>query len=86
MDESVCFTATCPKCRHQRPQEGFTRRALLTSLRAGRLIEAYCVACEELWPIAAPERALLARELFATDERAMPVSSDNARQTERAHQ
>lgn len=61
--ESVCFASMCPKCGELRPQRGYTRIALLGFLTAAYKIEAYCVTCDQFWPISVSERDALAREL-----------------------
>jgi hypothetical protein len=63
MTESVCFASMCPKCAELRPQRGYTRVALLGFLTAAYKIEAYCLTCDEFWPISASERDALARAL-----------------------
>jgi hypothetical protein len=63
MDGSFSFTSICPRCGQLRPQEGLARGPLLRSLALGHLIEGYCAACDELWPISARERDLLAASL-----------------------
>lgn len=65
------FTSICPRCGHQRSQDVFARGALLRSLALGYLIEGYCIACDDLWPISPQERTLLARAL-STGERNAP--------------
>ena len=60
---SFSFMSVCPKCKDVRRQEGFSSRSLLRLLQRNQLIEAYCVVCDELWPISVSERAALARAL-----------------------
>jgi hypothetical protein len=63
MTESVFFASMCPKCGELRPQRGYTRIALLGFLTAAYKIEAYCVTCDEFWPISASERDVLSKAL-----------------------
>ena len=50
------FVSTCPKCGHDRPQHGYTRRVLFSLLTQGRRIDAYCIGCNVCWPISESER------------------------------
>jgi hypothetical protein len=52
----VLFVATCPKCRQQVLQHGYSRILLFGFLDVDQPIEAYCAACDEFWPISAKER------------------------------
>lgn len=60
---SFSFASVCPKCKDIRRQGGFGSRTLLRLLKHNQPIEAYCVVCEEFWPISISERAALARAL-----------------------
>jgi hypothetical protein len=42
-----------------RPQRGYDRNSLLRLLNGGYPVEAYCVACDEYWPISIKERVAL---------------------------
>jgi hypothetical protein len=55
-ENSVLFAATCPKCRQQVLQHGYSRVLLFGLLDVDHPIEAYCAACDEFWPISATER------------------------------
>ena len=61
--DSVLFMSMCPNCKDVRSQRGFSSRSLLRLLERRLPIEAYCVVCDDFWPISAPERDALAREL-----------------------
>jgi hypothetical protein len=63
MSQSITFFSTCPTCGHPQLQDGFTRAALVRLLERGRIIEAYCLTCDVLWPVAPEERVSLARAL-----------------------
>ena len=63
MPETVRFVSTCPKCLKERQQRGYTRGALRGFLLSGYKIEGYCVTCDAFWPISAPERTALARQV-----------------------
>ena len=62
-EEPVPFVSVCPRCTRLQPQRGYSRAALHRLLGAGYPVEAYCVMCDQVWPISAPERAALGREL-----------------------
>jgi hypothetical protein len=56
LHQSVPFTSVCPKCKRERQQNGYTRRALLELLNTARAIEASCAPCNETWLISERER------------------------------
>jgi len=60
MTKLVSFFSTCPACGQQQPQLAYTRRALLRLLESGNIIDAYCLACDVVWPVNAQERNLVA--------------------------
>ena len=55
----VGFRSMCPKCAEIPPQRGYDRNSLLRLLNGGYPVEAYCVACDEYWPISIKERVAL---------------------------
>lgn len=57
------FKSTCPKCRRERRQDAYSRKALGRLLRTGGEIEARCFDCEMTWPLSLSERATLAEWL-----------------------
>ena len=63
--DEVFFMSTCPRCTREQPQHGFFRAALQRLLDSGYPVEAYCVMCDQFWPISAQERAAVARRLQA---------------------
>ena len=63
--DEVFFMSTCPRCTREQPQHGFFRAALQRLLDSGYPVEAYCVMCDQFWPISAQERAAVARGLRA---------------------
>ena len=54
------FKSTCPKCRRERRQDAYSRKALARLLQIGGDIEARCFDCEMTWPLSSTERANLA--------------------------
>jgi hypothetical protein len=63
MSKPITFYSVCPTCGHQQVQDGYTRAALVRLLERGRIIEAYCLTCDVLWPVSPAERVALARAL-----------------------
>jgi hypothetical protein len=78
MSHSITFFSVCPTCGHQQVQDGYTRAALLRLLERGRIIEAYCLKCDVLWPVSPQERVALARAM-APGQRDPVLSSGGAR-------
>jgi hypothetical protein len=64
MHEAVPFLATCPKCKHRRPQDGYMRGELLKLLSDGQPVEAYCATCDDFWSISPHECSRLATALM----------------------
>ena len=60
---SFSFESVCPKCKDVRRQGGFGTRTLFRLLQHKQPIEAYCVVCDEFWPISVSERTALAKAL-----------------------
>jgi hypothetical protein len=65
--DSVLFTSACPKCQQQVPQHGYSRVVLFGFLDMLHPIDAYCPACDELWPISAEERQSIGASLSTRD-------------------
>jgi hypothetical protein len=61
--EPESFPSVCPTCKDARLQAGYTRRSLLRLLLRNRPIDAYCVICNQYWPISVQERVRLAEDL-----------------------
>lgn len=59
MTKPISFFSTCPACGQQQLQLAYTRRALLSLLKTGNIIDAYCLACDVVWPVSAQERSLM---------------------------
>jgi len=65
MTKPVSFFSTCPTCGRQQLQLAYTRRALISLLRNGNIIDAYCLACDAVWPVNAEERNLVVAAIAA---------------------
>ena len=63
MSDQTPFPSECPKCGRDSLLTGYPRDELTELLKSGAEIEAYCVSCDEHWPISTEERADLARAL-----------------------
>jgi hypothetical protein len=63
LPESLPFTSRCPRCMRLQPQRGFPQAALRRLLAGGFPVEAYCVMCDQFWPISASERQAIAEAL-----------------------
>jgi len=79
MSQSITFIATCPACGRQQLQDGYTRAALSRLLERGRIIEAYCLKCDGLWPISPEERAAMVGAL-AAEQQGAPASARGSRE------
>jgi hypothetical protein len=60
MNEPMPFMSNCPGCGHWCMQDGYTRRVLLRLLNTNSKVQAYCMECDEFWPISAQERDAIA--------------------------
>lgn len=67
VEQRVLFAATCPTCRQQVLQHGYSRVLLFGFLDVDHPIEAYCATCDEFWPISAAERRAIVGALAARD-------------------
>jgi len=70
LQDWILFAATCPKCRRQVLQHGYSRVLLFGFLDVDHPIEAYCATCDGFWPISAEER----RGLLGALSPALPES------------
>ena len=77
MTRPVSFFSTCPTCGQQQLQLAYTRRALLRLLESGNIIDAYCLACDVVWPVSAQERNLVVAAIAAGPLGATPTPRGN---------
>jgi hypothetical protein len=77
MTKAVSFFATCPACGQQQLQLAYTRRALVRLLKSGNIIDAYCLACDVVWPVTAQERSLVVAAIAAGQLGATPTPGGN---------
>jgi hypothetical protein len=73
MTKPVSFFSTCPACGQQQLQLAYTRRALLSLLKTANIIDAYCLACDVVWPVSARERSLVVAAIAAAQLGATPT-------------
>ena len=76
MGKPVSLFSTCPVCGQQQLQLAYTRRALLSLLKTGNIIDAYCLACDVVWPVSARERNLMVAAIAAAQLGATPTPGD----------
>src|SRR5262249_35024876 len=60
--ELLRFASTCPRCRREQSQCGFSRATLLRLLDDDLEIHAYCASCRDFWPISEEERSRIIGE------------------------
>jgi hypothetical protein len=77
MTKAVSFISTCPACGQQQLQLAYTRRALLRLVKSGNIIDAYCLACDVVWPVTAQERSLVVAAIAAGQLDATPTPGGN---------
>ena len=77
MTKTIPFFSKCPVCGQQQLQRAYTRRALLRLLESVNIIDAYCLACDVVWPVSAQERNLVVTAIAAGRLSATPTPSRN---------
>jgi len=75
------FNSICTACGHERVQNFYTRRDLLSLIEKAQAIDAYCGACDVVWPLNARERDVMSRAITAeqTTLSMMPVLESGCR-------
>jgi len=61
--KAIAFISSCPVCGHEQLQPYYTRRVLSRLLVTGSMVDAYCGACDVVWPISAEEKVELTAAL-----------------------
>jgi hypothetical protein len=59
VSQAVDFSATCPHCKREQLQEGYTLADLMRLLYGGYPVEAYCTFCDEFWIVSIQKRVEL---------------------------
>ena len=59
MSLAIDFSGTCPHCKREQLQEGYTLADLMRLLYGGYPIEAYCALCDEFWIVSIQKRVEL---------------------------
>jgi hypothetical protein len=72
MNKPNIFVSACPACGQQRLQHAYPRRMLMKLLATRHTIDAYCVECDIVWPISAPERFAIAEAIASGHSDARP--------------
>ena len=62
-DGRYVFSAICPKCGEERPQE-YRRQELRYLLAESAKVKAYCIKCDEHWNLSEEERDRLAHNFM----------------------
>ena len=75
MSQAIVFASTCPHCEREQVQDGFTVADLMRLLDGGYPIEAYCVVCDEFWPISLQKRLELGEVVAATRRDELPLKA-----------
>jgi hypothetical protein len=70
---TIVFVSTCPSCGREQPQDAFSVADLLRLLSGGHPIEAYCVPCDDFWPIDLKERVQLGEAVAAASKGTSPT-------------
>jgi len=80
MRQAIVFASTCPNCKRDQPQDGFTAADLLRLLDGGYPIEGYCVICDKFWPLSLRERVRLGELVAACqDDGVRPEDDEHPR-------
>lgn len=77
MSQVIVFASTCPHCKREQPQDGFTVADLLRLLDGGYPIEGYCVSCGKFWPLNLRERVRLGELVAASRLDSIPREDDD---------
>jgi len=72
MSARIVFAATCPQCKREQLQTGYTLSDLMRLLYGGYPVEAYCVVCEDFWPVTVQKRVELGEMVAAACGAASP--------------
>jgi hypothetical protein len=68
----IVFASTCPTCKREQSQDGYTLESLHRLLQGGYPIEAYCTICNEFWSISLQKRVELGERVAAAGEGRAP--------------
>ena len=78
MLKRIRFLSTCPVCGEQQLQLAYTRRELLRLLENANIIDAYCLACDVVWPVNIQERNLVATTIAVAQLGATATGNNSA--------
>ena len=74
MSQAIAFAATCPQCKREQLQDGFTVADLMRLLYVGYPVEAYCAFCCEFWTVSLQKRVELGEVVAAACGAASPLT------------
>ena len=77
MNQALVFASTCPHCKCDQAQDGFSVEDLLRLLDGGYPIEGYCESCDEFWPISLRERVTLGEVVARFDGSHLPPEEND---------
>jgi hypothetical protein len=72
---AIVFVVTCPQCKREQLQHGFTITDLMGSLYDGAPIDAHCGSCEQVWAISRQKRSELGEVVAAVSGLAIPPAA-----------
>jgi len=72
MSEAIVFAATCPRCKREQLQTGYTLGDLSRLIDGGHPIETYCEFCDEFWAVSVQKRVELGKFVAAACESRPP--------------
>jgi hypothetical protein len=79
MSTKIVFAATCPHCKHEQLQTAYTVSDLMRLLYGGYPVEAYCVVCEDFWPVNVQKRVELGEMVAAACGVASPQAPSQSK-------
>jgi hypothetical protein len=74
MHEAIVFAATCPRCKREQLQTGYTLTDLSRLLDGGHPIEAFCEFCDEFWAVGVQKRVELGEFVAGACQSTSPSS------------
>jgi hypothetical protein len=74
MRQAIVFVSMCPNCKGQQLQDAFAVEDLVRLLNGGYPLEAYCVPCDEFWPLSVEERIELIEVVGADCKQTPPLN------------
>jgi hypothetical protein len=79
MSARIVFAATCPQCKREQQQRDYRISDLMRLLYGGYPVEAYCVFCEDFWPVNVRKRVELGEMVAAACGVASPQAPSQSK-------